>query len=63
MCNPTDDIASKTYFLDLKNGCDSSTNIGVFLLFPEFREFCENQGFSNFGPFEALAVKSKGAED
>ena len=38
-------------------------NIGVFLLFPEFREFCKNQGFSDFGPFGALAVKSNGAED
>ena len=43
----------KYALLDIKNGCDPSTNIGVFLLFPKFREFCEEQGFSDFGPFGA----------
>ena len=43
----------KYALLDIKNGCAPSTNIGVFLLFPKFREFCEEQGFIDFGPFGA----------
>ena len=46
-------LRNNFFYLDLKNSCDPSTNIGVFLLFPKFRKFCENKGLSDFGPFGA----------
>jgi len=36
---------------DILNGCDPTTNIGGFLIFASLRAYCEEKGFTDFGPY------------
>ena len=47
---------------ELPNGCDSTTNIGGFLVLKGVKVWCGEQGVTDFGPYGGLPADGSGED-